>query len=371
MAQFNISAPVLLDACKEVSQVVTSSTVLPVLRCLLFELQDGKLAIKGNNLESAMEVVVPVDSQDTGKAAIPAKMLLDFLRTAGDVPLTVTIDEEKFRMVIDTPSGHYEFAGDNPVEFPQLPEAHATQRVDIPASLIRHLIDTTLFAASKDEDTQRHMAGIRVELSPERLRFVTTDARRLVLYDVKTITFPSEVAFTIPRKAAAVLKGILPDRDDPVTMAFDDRYAHFTFENTTFITQLVESAFPDYKAILPESYPNALTGERDHLLNALKRVALFANKTTQTVIFQLSATPRLIAEDVDFANRAEEALSATYEGQEMQIGFNAPMLEEMYRHFPADVVRMEFLQPTVAAMLYPQEQKPEERILMLIMPMEI
>ena len=371
--RFNVAANDLLDVCKEVKRVISENTVLPVLRCFLFELNNGELQIIGNNIESGIKAKVSVDGTGTGKAAIPAKMFLEFLRNVKDEPLAIEIDPEHFSLIITTNTGRYIITGDNPEEFPLLPEIEGGTQIVIPAALLKHFIETTLFAASKDEETSRALAGIRIEFSEEGISFVATDAHRLIVYSTNEVSGASAgataTAFTLPRKAAATLKEILPsDEELQVSLTFNDKYAYFQFGDTIFYTQLIDAAFPDYKQIIPNEYPNHLTVNKDQLLTALKRVSLFANRTTQAVMFELGPEPKLTAEDIDFSNRAEERLLATYQGEQMNVTFNAPFLEEAVKHFPVDELRIEFKSVENPVMIYPNDELPNRKVLMLIMP---
>ncbi len=371
--QFNVSAEELLDACKEVKRVISENTILPVLRCFLMEIKDGKMELIGNNLESGMRTVIGVTGQDSGKAAVPAKMFLEFLRNVKDEQLAIEIDQSRFSLTLSTGTGKFTITGDNPEEFPMLPEIEGGNQVVLPAHLLKHFIETTLFAASKDEETNRALAGINIEFQDQGINFVATDAHRLILYSTKEISGTTgtfqPTSFILPRKSATILKDILPsDEATNVTLTFNDKYAFFQFGDTLFYSQLVDAAFPDYKQIIPDSYPNYLVASKEQLLTALKRVSLFANRTTQAVVFELSTEPKLIAEDIDFSNRAEEKLMATYQGEPMNVTFNAPFLEEAIKNFPTDELRIEFASVDHPVMIYPAQEIENRKALVMIMP---
>ncbi len=373
--KFSVSGGDLLDVCKEVKRVISENTVLPVLRCFLMDLKEGKLEIIGNNLESGMRTVVNVSGEGSGRAAVPAKMFLDFLRSVKEEQLEVEFDPARFSLNVSLGSGRakYTITGDNPEEFPMLPEVEGSNQVVLPAHLLKHFIETTLFAASKDEETNRALAGIHIEFDDEGVNFVATDAHRLILYSTKEISGGQNTlglkSFTLPRKAAAIIKDILPsDEETQVTLTFDDKYAFFQFGDTLFYSQLIDAAYPNYKQIIPKEYPNYLVINKEQLLNVLKRVSLFANRTTQAVMFELNTEPKVIAEDIDFSNRAEERLMATYQGEPMSITFNAPFLEEAIKNFPADEIRIEFFSVDHPVMIYPAQEMSNRKALTMIMP---
>lgn len=212
------------------------------------------------------------------------------------------------------------------------------------------------------------MTGVYVSLDFNKLTFVSTDAHKLVRYNFQNVKSEVSTSFIIPKKALNLLKNALPENGE-VTMSFDKANAFFTFGDTHLVCRLIDARYPDYNAVIPVDNPNTLTIKRTDLLSSLKRIAIYANKTTNQVILDISPDSLTIsAQDLDFSNEANEQLSCNYEGSPVRIGFNAKFLIEMLSVLESDEVKMELSTPSRAGILLPTEEPEGENILMLVMP---
>jgi len=144
----------------------------------------------------------------------------------------------------------------------------------------------------------------------------------------------------------------------------------FAIGNINLICRLVEGKYPNYDAVIPKENPNVLTIDRALLLSSVKRVSIFANKTTHQVKLKLAGSSlNISAEDLDFANKADERLTCSYSGQDMEIGFNSKFLMEMLNNIDCDEVSIEMSEPNRAGIILPGHKSDEnEDMLMLVMP---
>ncbi len=367
--KFNVSSSGLLKKLQSIGGVLSSNNTLPILDNFLFTLKENTLQIAGSDLETTMTAEVEVETKDEGTVAIPAKLLLDTLKTFPDQPLTFNINSENFGVEISSEQGRYKLTGQNPEEFPKVPTMESPAQVDIPSNVLSSAIELTLFATGNDE-MRPVMSGVYCEMGPEGMTFVATDAHKLVKYTRRDAKAESETSIILPRKALDLLKQTLTGRDTSVKVEFNDSNAYFTFDEFTLVCRLIEGKFPNYNAVIPDENPNRLVIEKRSFLNSLKRVSIFANKTTHQVKLKLAGTELSVsAEDLDFANEANERLTCQYEGEDMEIGFNARFLIEMLNNLPSDEVRMEMSAPNRAGLIYPNgEENEQEDLLMLVMP---
>ena len=152
-------------------------------------------------------------------------------------------------------------------------------------------------------------------------------------------------------------------------MSFNKANAFFQFGTTRLVCRLIDARYPDYNAVIPVDNPNILSITRSDFQNSLKRIAIYANKTTNQVILNINnGSLTISAQDLDFANEATEQLACSYEGDALTIGFNAKFLVEMLGVLESDEVIMELSTSTRAGILLPSEKDDEEDILMLVMP---
>ncbi|NNF32889.1 MAG: DNA polymerase III subunit beta, partial [Saprospiraceae bacterium] len=199
--------------------------------------------------------------------------------------------------------------------------------------------------------------------------FVATDAHKLVRYKRTGARSESSASLIVPKKALNLLKTGLPDDEVNVSVSFNNSNAFFSFDNVNLICRLIDAKYPDYNAVIPVDNPNKLVLGRRDFQNSLKRIAIYANKTTNQVILSLTeASLTISAQDLDFSNEATEQLSCNYEGDPMTIGFNAKFLIEMLGVLESDDVVLELSSPNRAGILLPSEQEEGENLLMLVMP---
>jgi len=158
--------------------------------------------------------------------------------------------------------------------------------------------------------------------------------------------------------------------DEPVRIEFNKTNASFVFGDYQLICRLIEGRYPNYDAVIPKQNPNHLTIDRQVFLSAIRRVAVFSSKATHQVRFRIAGQElTLTAEDIDFYNEAKERLSCSYEGDDMEIGFNSRFLQEMLGNFDSESVEIDMSAPNRAGIITPVDNGNEaEDLLMLLMP---
>ncbi len=368
--KFIVSSSLLLKQLQSISGVLSTNNTLPILDNFLFELNDNELKVSASDLETTMTARLTVDmAEDEGKIAIPAKLLLDTLKTFSDIPVTLEIDKESFGVSLIAGEGKYRLAGQDGEEYPNPAELENATNLKIESDILHNAISKTIFAASNDE-LRPTMTGIYVELTTDNITFVATDAHKLVRYRRNDIKGEESAAFILPKKPLNQLKGILTMGDAPVDIEFNEKNARFIFKNITMTCRLIDGKYPNYTAVIPLENPNKLTLDRSPFLNAIRRVSLFSNQATYQVKFKIAGTElHLMAEDLDYSNEAKERLNCHFEGNDMEIGFNSKFMVEMLNNLETDQVVMEMSEPNRAGLILPlDDENQDEDILMLVMP---
>lgn len=367
--KFIVSSTVLLRNLQLISGVINPSNTLPILDDFLFELKEKTLQITASDLETTMMVTVPLDmAEDPGVVTIPAKLLLETLKTFANVPITFTIDKETLGIEISAGEGKFKLTGHKSDEFPTKPDIEEPVTISIKSEVLKNAFHKTLFAAGNDE-LRPVMSGVFCELSPDDVTFVATDAHKLVRYRRTDTKAESPASFILPKKPLNQLKNILPE-DIDVQVDYDQINASFTYDNISLVCRLIDGKYPNYEAVIPKDNPNVLTIDRAPIINSIKRVALYANQSTNQVRLKINGQElTLSAEDIDYANEAKERLTCSYDGEDMEIGFNSKFLLDMLNNIDADSIKLEMSAPNRAGILLPVDNDDKgEDILMLVMP---
>lgn len=369
--KFIISSSTLLKSLQKISGVLSTSSTLPILEDYLFDLSEEKLKITASDLETTISVeLIPDKTENPGMVAIPAKMLLDIMKTLPELPVTISINLETLSIELFAGEGKYKLVGHRSDEFPQVPTLENTYTLQLNASMLVNAFNKTLFATGNDE-LRPVMSGVLCEITEDRITFVATDAHKLVRYRRTDIKPATNASFILPKKPLNHLKNIMPDNEEvEVKLEYNDTNAVMEFEDITMISRLIEGKYPNYEAVIPTQNPFKLSADRNVLLNALRRVAIFGSKSTHQVRFKISGKELVLtAEDIDFASEAKERLTCSYEGDDIEIGFNSRFLQDMLGTLETDNIIIEMSAPNRAGILLPEKEGEDaEDILMLIMP---
>ncbi|KJD36148.1 DNA polymerase III subunit beta [Tamlana sedimentorum] len=366
--KFIVSSTYLLKQLQVLGGVINNSNTLPILDNFLFELDGNKLTVSASDLETTMSSILDVESDSEGSVAIPARLLLDTLKTFPEQPLTFVADENN-TVEISSNHGKYALAYADGNEFPKAVALEDPSKTVVSGDILATAISKTIFAAGND-DLRPVMSGVFFQFTSEGLTFVATDAHKLVKYTREDIKANEVAEFIMPKKPLNLLKGILATNEDEVTIEYNDSNAKFTFENSELICRLIDGKYPNYEAVIPKENPNKLVIDRNQFLNSVKRVSIFSNKTTHQIRLKIAgAELNISAEDIDYSNKAEERLTCDYQGDDMQIGFNSRFLTEMLNNLNSDNVQLEMSMPNRAGILTPVDGLDEgEQVTMLVMP---
>ena len=368
LMKFIVNSTALLRELQKLNGVTSSNNTLPILDNFLLDINSNNMTIIASDLETTMMSTISVEADVDGKITIPARILIDTLKTFSNQPLTFIVNTETFGIEMSSEMGNYKLAGQNANEFPKTPKLNGSSTTTIKGDILANAINKTLFASGNDE-LRPVMSGMFCELSTEQITFVATDAHKLVRHTRTDISSDKTASFIVPKKPLTILKNNISD-DADIKLVFNDTNALFTFNNITIICRLIDGKYPNYEAVIPKDNPNKLTIETASLLSSIKRVSIYANKTTHQIRLKIAGSElQITSEDLDFANKAEERLSCQYEGTDMEIGFNSKFVIDMLNNIGAEQISLEMSAPNRAGIILPLDGLEEgENTLMLVMP---
>ena len=371
MMKFIVSSADLSGHLQAISRVINAKNTIPILDSFLFELRDGTLYITGSDGETTMTTQVEVaESEKDGKLAITARTLLDALREGTDQPLTFEVNEETLEVTVSYINGHYSLMGQNADVYP-LPLAmgeNATQ-IQIAANVLQKAISCTLFATADDE-LRPVMNGIYFDINEQDITFVASDGHKLVRFRTNVAHCDRQSAFILPKKPAGLLKNLLAKEDNDVTVTFNDRNAMISVGDYRLVCRLIEGKYPNYASVIPQNNPFVLTLDRQSILSAVRRVSIFSSQASSLVKLSLSENKlTLSAQDIDFSTSAQEVVTCQYNGANMNIGFKATFLLDIFSNISSNEVTFALADPSRAGVIEPAEQEEGESLLMLLMPM--
>lgn len=365
---FVVSSTNLLKHLQSVSGVLTTNNTLPILDNFLFQVEEDTLTVAASDLETTMQTRLSIEANEVGKICIPSKLILDVLKNLPEQPLTFSVNLDNFGIEIAYNNGKSKMVGYNGDDYPKSADVKETESIKIPGDIISSAISKTLFATGNDE-LRPVMNGVFCQLSSSDVIFVATDAHKLVRYRRTDVNASGISSFILPKKALTLLKNNLKG-DEEVLVTYNDSNAIFAYNDAVLTCRLIDGKYPNYEAVIPKENPNVLTVDRSSFQSAIKRVSIFSNKTTHQVQLKISGSElNISAEDLDFSNEANERLTCSYDGEDMEIGFNSRFLLEMLNNIETTEINIKMSQPSRAGLIMPVASENEhEEILMLIMP---
>ena len=369
--KFNVSSTKLFAQLQAVSRVIASKNSLAILEDVLFDLNGSTLTLTASDGETTIRTSLDVENAEgAGKVASGARLLLEILKEFSEQPLTFSIDEQNFAVNMVSTNGTYSFVGVNGNEYPEMPATEEdTHSVTMSSKMLLDAINKTIFCTADDE-LRPVMNGIFFDIATDKITMVATDAHRLVRYTNTSVSATEPISFILPKKPATLLKNILGKDDNEVVITFGQKNAKFEFGQTIVVCRQIEGRFPNYNAVIPQNNQNVVVVDRQTLINACKRVAVFANTGTSLLKLALSENQiKISAQDIDFSTSAEETIACEYNGMPMSIGFKAPFLIEILNAISSTDVKLQLADPARAGLILPTENEENQDLLLLLMPM--
>ncbi len=300
----------------------STRSAIQTLSGVLLRVEDGKAELQATDMELGVRVSLEVRDSAAGQAVIPARLLLDVVRSLPKDELT--LEYRSSHQDVEVVSGPAKFhLRTLPTEdFPKLPEAPPEGGLSVPAPAFVDTIGRVARAASRDE-TRPHLTGVLVTASGNELRMVATDSYRL---SVKETTLEpalsGDLEANVPARTLQELGRIATAGEaETIGVAALENQVIFTVGDVVLSSRLVEGRFPNYQQLLPESYEHELKVSREELLEVVRRIGLLAQKNAPLRLRFSEGALDVSAQTPD-VGEASESLPIPFAGEELEIGFN-------------------------------------------------
>jgi DNA polymerase III subunit beta len=362
--KFRCERDLLVEALGTAARAVaTRGGALPVLSGVRLEVSGDRLVLTGSDLDLTVAVGAEVSGEADGVAVVPARLAADIVRALE--PGAVHVETGPEEALIAAGRSHFSVRLLPADDFPRLPDV-PPDSVTLDAPALADALRQVVRAASHD-DARPVITGVLMSAEGDGLRLVATDSYRLAVRDLPGASVLGEgQQVLVPSKALGELVRILGGAQK-VTLRLGERDATFEVGGARVTTRLIEGTFPNYRQLIPSSYPNRLTVGREPLLDALRRVKLLAREATP-VRLQLAADGVQLSAVTQDVGRAEEDLDAKYEGTEMMIAFNPEYLADGVEAVVGDEVTLETLDGLKPAVVRSVEGS---EFLYLLMPVRV
>jgi DNA polymerase-3 subunit beta len=367
---FTITRQNLHQGLAAVSASIPTKTTLPVLSNILLEARDDGVWMSGTDLDVAVRVRMPAEVSEAGSLTAPGKKLQEIARELPDQPVEVMARGDQVELHCGR--SQFKLNGLPSDEFPNLPAVDFEQGWGITGTELQRLIHHTAFAVS-NEESRPILNGVLWELRDGHMRMVATNGHRLARMGVATGPATATSAdFIVPPAALQQVQRLFKGEDE-LQVAREGNHLGFRSASTEVYTRLIEGSYPNYEQVIPKDNDKVAIVEKPALESAVRRMAVVASDQTHRIRLRFASGRVHLSVLTPDLGEGQDELELLYEGEEMEIGFNANYLLEVLRYMPTDEVKVTFKAPERAATLEPVMGKEEEPLdyLTLVMPLRL
>ncbi len=349
-----------------VSATIPARTTLPVLSNILLRADGDSVQLCGTDLDISVRVAIDAEVEAEGAVTVPAKKFSEITRELEDAPVHLIADQDQIR--IECGRSKFKLYGLPEGEFPTFPEVDFSESWKMSAEALQELISHTSFAASTEE-SRPILNGVLWQLRPESTTMVATNGHRLAMMTKHLHEAGApEADLIVPPKALGQVQRLF-DAEEQLEIARSANHLAFRSERRAVFTRLIEGPYPNFDQVIPKDNDKEVVASRAGLESAIRRMAVVASDQTHRV--RLLFEPGVLKFRVQTPDlgEAEDELAVDYDGESLEIGFNANYLLEVMRYMSDDDVKFSFKAPERAATLQPAEGGSD--YLCLVMPLRL
>lgn len=319
-----------------VSRAVSQRSTLPVLNNILIATDDSRLRLSATNLELGITRWIGAQIEEEGSVTIPARIFNDLVSTLPSDKVNLTLTTRTQSLNIHCGTSNFDIKGIDANEFPPMPTSDLASGVELNVSNFKEMIQQVSFAASTDE-ARPVLQGVLMEINANQLSLAATDGFRISMRSAKISSAVSHpVKVIIPARSLSELARIAVNGNETVIMMVPPErgQAIFHLKDVELVTQLIEGAFPDYRAIVPPNFKTRMVISTAEFLKACRQAEIIAREGNNVI--RLNMQPQEGGPGaVEFSTQSEEmgsgevVVDANIEGPELLIAFNVKYLSEV------------------------------------------
>lgn len=374
--KFRVERDVLAEAVSWAARGLPTRPPVPVLAGVLLEAStDGSLTLSAFDYEVSARVSVAADVAEGGTVLVSGRLLADISRNLPDRPVDVATDGSK--VTVACGSSRFTLLTmpvDDYPSLPQMPEASGR----VPGDVFTLAVSQVTTAAGRD-DTLPILTGVRVEIDGSTIKMLATDRYRLA---ERTLTWSPQgtdaaaVALVPARTLADTARALGASADVELALArggSGDGLIGFEAGQRRTTSRLLDGEYPKVSAIFPTTSDIHAVVETAPLVEAVKRVALVAERNAPVRLRFTDGQLSIEAGQSEDA-QASEAVEASLDGDDIEIAFNPQYLLDGLGALHQPWARLDFTLPTKPALLTGQSEQdgaPDENFRYVLMPIRL
>lgn len=314
----------LLQPLQAVIGVVERRQTMPILANVLLAAKDGQVAVTATDLEVELVANAAVDIEAAGEVTVPGRKLLDICRALPD-GAEISISQSGEKLGVKSGRSRFSLMTLPAAEFPSVEDINAEQSVSVSQDKLATLLDKTHFSMAQ-QDVRYYLNGLLLETARKHLRAVATDGHRLALCEVELEQkdLPDQQVI-VPRKGVLELQRLLEGEGD-LEVLLGSNHIRIQLEGIRFTSKLIDGRFPEYERVIPQDTSNQLTADREAFRGALQRTAILSNEKYRGIRLIIKPGSLMLQAHNPEQEEAEEEVEISYDGEDIEIGFNVNYL---------------------------------------------
>lgn len=366
----NIKRELLLPALQRANGVIEKRQTIPILSNVLFHCEAQQLTITATDTEVEVNTTIPLGTQEQIKVAIPARKLFDICKELpenSNIKIELTSKQAK----ISSARSRFILALSTAQEFPKIGDFESLCEFNVDVGILKNLIDKTEFAMAL-QDVRHYLNGLLLEVNDMNIRAVATDGHRLAMVEENVKTQTEElIQSIIPRKGVIEINRLLNafDKSTKAYLSLGTNHLKVMIrDEVSLSTKLLEGSFPNYRKVIPAQTETPLYIDKEVLRGGLNRAAILASDRNPLVKMNITKELVLVKGSNHEQEEAVEELEADYNGEPIEVGFNASYLQDIIQAIPGDGVRIDVQGPDVSCLISALDN---EDLTYVVMPMRI
>ena len=349
--KFRIEQRELIKPLQQVCGVAGSSrTKLSILSNLLLKVEDSRMSITCTDLEAELTASLTLSGEvDSGSVTIPARKLLSICRSLpGESRILFSLEMGRLRIYSNR--SYFSLSILPPGEFPGIENWQKDVSFFLPQGRLRALIEATQFSMA-NQDVRHFLNGMLFEIDDSILKVVATDGHRMAIGQTCIVSSTAQRKIIVPRKSIQELVRLLCQPEETVKLEIGSSNIRVQVNQFVFTSRLIDGRFPDYHQLLPEKTSNILISRCDVMRQALTRVSILSREKFGGVRLTIGGQEMCIAAKNPEQEIAEETLDIEYEGEKIEIGFNARYILDILHVLRCEKVKIAMSDPNEKALI--------------------
>ncbi len=366
--KFTVAQDKLIAGLQSLIGVVPTKSTFPILSNILLDAQEKRLIISATDLEIAAVTQVEAKASSAGAITVPARQFTEIVKQLPSMPVEIEANEN--RVTIKCDRSRFNIVGLPKDDFPKMPELKKDKSLKISGAMLQAIIRKTLFAVANDS-SRPALCGVLFQMNGDNMKVVTTDGRRLALFEAMIPPVSHKSELLLSPKGLNIVNRMLGGDDKEIIIQFDDSYSKFSFDGTTVYARHIEGTYPDYEKVIPSGNKKVMTANVDLFTSAVKRVAILSDTFTYQIKLSLKNNSLELSSQTVDIGEARETMAASYQGDEMDIGYNASYLLDILKNLESEELNMYLNTPLSAGLIKPAKQAEDYKLTYLLMPLRL